>query len=96
MVKYAVLDNEGADKWLGHEEVSMRRLTQPGSTWDVYRAVTAQLTNPNSGFIKSQIGFAPLRSVQQHANLLQAVLAVSFWHQAWEEQLVRIHLGNFC
>ena len=66
MVKYAVLDNEGADKWLGHEEVmlslvywqlvrcvgmhmesltqrilalqvSMRRLTQPGSTWDVYR-----------------------------------------------------------
>ncbi|KAL0035395.1 hypothetical protein WJX77_004578 [Trebouxia sp. C0004] len=37
MVKYAVMDNEGADKWLGHEEVSMRRLTQPGSTWDVYR-----------------------------------------------------------
>ena len=66
MVKYAVMDNEGADKWLGHEEVmlslvywqsprciglhfqsltqttvdlqvSMQRLTQPGSTWDIYR-----------------------------------------------------------
>ena len=23
MVKYAVMDNEGADKWLGHEEVML-------------------------------------------------------------------------
>ncbi|KAL0020383.1 hypothetical protein WJX79_002660 [Trebouxia sp. C0005] len=43
MVKYAVMDNEGADKWLGHEEVSMRRLTQPRSTWDVYRCYKDEL-----------------------------------------------------
>ena len=65
MVKYAVMDNEGAEKWLGHEEVtlqccarivlvqsaifgqvyealfatqvSMKRLTPPGATWDIFR-----------------------------------------------------------
>lgn len=65
MFKYAVMDNEGAEKWLGHEEVmskccaqtvlrgstifdqklnplfasqvSMKRLTPPGASWDIFR-----------------------------------------------------------